>query len=256
MWNFTVQELLPIPVVALVAFASIGWSINSGASLLKTIFVAGAFLTLWIGLYIAQYLVGDTVSDFMNRTAGPTFCKLVPIELCDIRREQNNQKTLAENAKIKALVKSGLEDEKRAASVSVDSGRSTENRSTEVSGAEKKASEVITQSDPPQSLPVVVIRAPAEERQPPPITGDRYELEGSRTYRIDPAIDYTTTIVVLAGAVTLYIDGKQKLECPNGYSFRVFTRGWSRFDFMAAAEGATIEIAELVQGDLTEKAIQ
>jgi hypothetical protein len=188
---------------------------------------------------------------------------VIPLPPCatrlaeDVRKEAEKQRMFTEavaaevqkqisaerraNAQADANAKAGATDQKH------DSGAAPPNPAAE---APKPPSVALDADD---TLPPIIVPEPSPRQRPargaPPLRGDHFVLSSGYSYRIEPAINFTTTIHVRRGALTLIMDGTPKLHCPEGQSFRVFTQGYSTFDLESDSEGAELEIAELVASD-------
>src|ERR1700761_4602450 len=100
-----VHDALFIVFIAWIAFASIGW-IPPAGSRARQIGIGVGLLGLWYGFYVAEYLGGETVSDFMLRKPAPAFCNIIPLPLCTARQAADQLREAEKERKFKEAVAS------------------------------------------------------------------------------------------------------------------------------------------------------
>jgi hypothetical protein len=257
MMQFLIQELPVLLMLAMLAYAGIAWWFKQVSRYRTTAFAVVLF-ALWYGFNVVQYLAGSTFSDLAIRTSGSSFCYLVRIEACTSRRAEEERKQARQtqdpsstlDSKVAERVNAELD--RRAKADAAQKSKADTNREASVV-ASPNAANAGTIELPPITVPAPSRTAPAPSRTVAASSvGTRFALTDG-IHRLTPAINFTTTMYVAWGSVTLIKDGIVELECTAGRTFRVFTRGWSTFELVPNSSGAVIEVAELDEGDHISK---
>jgi hypothetical protein len=250
MMQFLIQELPVLLLLAMLAYAGIAWWFKQ-VGRFRTALFASILFALWYGFNVGQYLAGSTFSDLAIRTSGSSFCYLIPIEACALRRAEEERK----QARQSQDPWSALEP-KVAERIKSEFDRRAKADAEQKSRADAKAQmPVVASSDAANTRPIELppITVPAPSRTIAASSrGNRFTLTDG-VHRLAPAVNVTTTMYVAWGSVTLIKDGIVEFECTTGRTFRVFTRGWSTFELVPNSSGAVIEVAELVEGDHISK---